>query len=602
MSFRLTRKSQVNHHIVTGVVCIALAAVVSAMASLNVALPDLARSTGATQTQLAWIIDAYSLIFAALLLPAGAIGDRYGRRRALIGGLAVFAGASAIAFTAGSANELIVLRGLLGVGAAFVMPATLSTITTTFPNEQRTRAVGIWATVGGASAVLGLVLSGILLEFFSWRSVFVVNIVVAVIAMLGAIRFVPESSHRDGSRLDKVGGALAMVGLVAIVFSIIEAPDVGWMAPRTVIGLGAGLAVLVAFVLWELRQDNPLLDPRHFRSRSLTAGSTSIFIQFFAFYGFAFVTLQYLQGVRGYSPLVATLAVLPLSGAMMPMGRVTPALVERFGSRHVGVTGLRFAGAGLVLISMIGTHSAYWLLLAGLVLLGIGMGAATIPATAAITEGLPRSQQGVGSALNDLSREVGGALGIAVVGSVLAAAYRSHLQLGAAVPPEVADKARGSFAVAVHIGGPVQSAAQSAFVDGLHYALLAAAMVAVVGATGVSVLLRARRERRPARDRVSGTPSALPLDRAGRLLVATPLGVASGRAQAGGMTADDRHPAALVGTCPTCGGATTFHDADAPSPAYYWCQTCQAGWSGPNPCDGVRFSTARGASFAGACK
>jgi MFS family permease len=348
-----TEKPDVDPNLVTAVVCVALGAVVSAMASLNVALPDLARSTGATQTQLEWIVDAYSLVFAALLLPAGAIGDRYGRRRALIGGLAVFIAASAVAFMSHSANELIVLRGLLGAGAAFVMPATLSTITTTFPADQRTRAVGIWASVAGGSAVLGLACSGLLLEFFSWRSVFAVNIVVAAVALAGTLRFVPDSSHPGTAKLDKVGASLAVAGLVALVFSIIEAPGAGWMTARTLAGLGAGLAILVLFVLWELRQDNPLLDPRHFRSRSLTSGSSSIFLQFFAFYGFAFVTLQYLQGVRGYSPMVATLSVLPLSAVMMPMAKITPKLTAGIGTRRVGVAGLVLVGAGLIVISRV---------------------------------------------------------------------------------------------------------------------------------------------------------------------------------------------------------------------------------------------------------
>jgi MFS family permease len=392
-----------------------------------------------------------------------------------------------------------------------------------------------------------------------------------------------------------------MAGLVAVVFSIIEAPDVGWMAPRTLVGLGVGLAVLVAFVQWELRQDNPLLDPRHFRSRSLTAGSSSIFIQFFAFYGFAFVTLQYLQGVRGYSPMLATLCVLPLSAAMMPMGRVTPKLVERFGSRHVGVAGLRFAGAGLVFISRIDSHSSYWLMLAGLVLLGIGMGAATIPATAAITEGLPRSQQGVGSALNDLSREVGGALGIAVVGSILAATYRSHLQVGAAVPPALADKARGSFAVAIHVGGPVQVAAQSAFVDGLRYALLAAAGVAFLGASCVSILLR-RRPSTVVSQGVASGPQTSAVDLPLGLVAATLSDGAPDRSLVGGMTYDARVFASCVGTCPTCGGQTVYHEAYSPSPAYYWCEHCQAGWSRANPCDGIEPPSGRIGSLAGACR
>jgi MFS family permease len=311
-------RRRVNTSIVTAVVCLALGAVAAAMASLNVALPDLARSTQATQTQLEWIIDAYSLVFAALLLPAGALGDRYGRRRALIAGLVIFGGASAVAMTASSANELIFLRGLIGVGAALVMPATLSTITGTFPPAERTRAVSVWAAVAGGSALLGLLCSGVLLEAFSWRSAFAVNVVLAAVAVLGTLCFVPESSHPDAPSLDRGGALLAMLGLVALVFSIIEAPEAGWLAARTLGGIAGGLAVLAVFAGWELRQPHPMLDPRHFRSLRLSAGSLSIFIQFFAFFGFTFVTLQYLQGVRGDSPLVAALSVLPLAATMMP--------------------------------------------------------------------------------------------------------------------------------------------------------------------------------------------------------------------------------------------------------------------------------------------
>ena len=316
--------SAVNTTAVTAVVCVALGAVTAAMASLNVALPDLARSTQATQTQLEWIIDAYSLVFAALLLPAGALGDRFGRRRVLIAGLVVFGGASAVAMTASSANELIFLRGLIGVGAALVMPATLSTITGTFPAAERTRAVSVWAAVAGGSALLGLLCSGLLLEEFSWRSAFAVNLVLAVIAIAGTIRFVPESSHPGAPRLDTGGALLAMVGLTVLVFSIIEAPEAGWATARTIGGIAGGLALLAAFAGWELRQHHPMLDVRHFRNPRLSAGSLSIFIQFFAFYGFTFVALQYLQGVRGDSPLTAALSVLPLAAAMLPVGRVIP--------------------------------------------------------------------------------------------------------------------------------------------------------------------------------------------------------------------------------------------------------------------------------------
>ncbi len=477
-----------NPTVVTTVVCIALGAVAAAMASLNVAIPGLVRSTHASQTQLEWIIDAYLLVFSVLLLPAGALGDRYGRRRALIAGLVVFGGASAAAMAVSSANALIFLRGLIGLGAALVMLATLSTITGTFPAAQRTRAVGVWAAVAGGSSVLGLLCTGILLEWFSWRAAFAVNVVLAVVAMAGTVRFVPESSAPDAPRVDAGGALIASAGLVALVFSIIEAPDTGWLSARTLGGVAAGLAALAGFVAFELRQRHPLLDPRLFSDRKLAAGSLSILIQFFAFFGFTFVALQYLQGVRGYTPLLAAVAVLPLSGTMMPTARVTSTLVSRFGSRAVCVTGLVLVAAGLAVISRVGTGTPYWLMLAGLVPLGVGMGAAMTPATAAITEALPPAQQGVGSALNDLSREVGGALGTAVLGSIVTAVYRSSLHLQG-VPAGLADQARQSFAVAIHAGGPVGTHARSAFVDGIHTGLLYAAGAAILAAISVAVLL-----------------------------------------------------------------------------------------------------------------
>jgi EmrB/QacA subfamily drug resistance transporter len=480
---------QVNLSLVTTVVCIALGAVSAAMASLNVAIPDLVRSTHASQTQLEWIIDAYLLVFSVLLLPAGALGDRYGRRKALVGGLIVFGAASVAAMMVSSANDLIVLRGLIGLGAAFVMPATLSTITGTYPPAERTKAVGVWAAVAGGSALLGLLCSGVLLHWFSWRAAFAVNVILAVIALIGAVRLVPESSQPDAPELDKAGALLAMVGLVALVYSIIEAPDAGWVNARTLGGLAAGLVALAGFVLLERRQQHPLLDPRLFSNRRLSAGSLSICIQFFAFFGFTFVSLQYLEGVRGYSPLVAALAVLPLSATMMPTARITSGLVARFGARIVCVTGLVLVAAGLVILSEIGTGSSYLVMLSGLVPLGIGMGAAMTPATAAITEALPQAQQGVGSALNDLSREVGGALGTAVIGSIVTAVYRSSLQLPGA-PAPILDQARSSFAIAIHAGGATGTQARNAFVDGIHTGLLYAAGAAIIAAVSVATLLK----------------------------------------------------------------------------------------------------------------
>jgi EmrB/QacA subfamily drug resistance transporter len=487
-----------RHAVVTAVVCLALAAVVAAMASLNVALPSIARATHASQTQLEWVIDPYSLVFASLLLPAGAVGDRYGRRRALLIGLTVFGGGSIVAMGAGSATILIVLRGVLGAGAALVMPATLSTITATFPAEQRARAVGVWAAVAGASALLGLLLSGALLAVFSWRAVFGVNVVLASLAVAGTLRFVPESADAEAPRIDLTGALIAVLGLVAIVFAVIEAPTVSWLAARTVIGIGGGLVVLVGFVAWEVRQAHPLLDPRVFRRAGLAAGSLSIFIQFFAFFGFTFVVLQYLQIVRGHSPILAAVSMLPLSAAMILTTRRISILAVRVGARRLCLAGLALIATGMAVLAQMGEHTSYLLQLAGIIPLGVGMGLAMTPATSGITEALPAAEQGVGSALNDLSRELGGALGIAVTGSVLTAGYRSHLHL-LGLPTGIVDQARSSLAVAAHIGGSTATRANLAFVSGLHLALLCAAVTAAAAIIPVAVLLTPRRARAAAR-------------------------------------------------------------------------------------------------------
>ena len=479
---------EVRHGAVTLVVCLALAAVVAAMSSLNVAIPDIARATHASQTELAWIIDAYSLVFAALLLPAGALGDRFGRRRALLVGLAIFGLGSLAAMTVSDAHELIGLRLVIGLGAALVMPATLSTITGTFPPEKRTRAVSVWAAVAGGAAVLGVVSSGVLLEYLSWRSVFGLNVALATIAILGAFAVVPESANPDAPRLDKGGSVIAVLGLVALVYSVIEAPTAGWLSVSTVAGIALGLLIMAGFIAYELRQRHPLLDPRVFRHRGLSAGSLIILVQFFAFFGFIFLILQFLQIARGDSALVAAVSMLPMALTMMPSARLAPALTSRVGSRGVCVVGLLLIAVALVVIAQVGATTPYVVLACGLLVLGAGMGCAMTPATSAITSSLPRDQQGVASAVNDLSRELGGALGIAIIGSIMTAVYRSHLVLPG-VPVPVADQARDSFAVAAHLGGSVAARADTAFVDGVHTALYCAAGVLVVTAGVVFALL-----------------------------------------------------------------------------------------------------------------
>ncbi|CAO5161458.1 MFS transporter, DHA2 family, multidrug resistance protein [Frankia sp. AiPs1] len=485
--------SGLRHGRVLAVTCLGLATVVSAMSSLNVALPSIATDTHASQTRLSWIIDAYSLVFASLLLPAGALGDRLGRRRALLAGLAIFGAGSAAAPFTSSAAALIGLRCVLGLGAALVMPATLSTITGTFPRERRAAAVSVWAAVAGSSAVVGVLASGLLLEVWSWRAVFVLGVVLAAVALLGTWRFVPDTADPQHPPIDVVGAVLAVAGLGALVYSIIEAPEHGWLSAATLVGIGLGAVLLAGFVGWELRTSNPLLDPRLFTRPAFAAGSLSIMLQFFAFFGLIFVLMQYLQLVRGDSALMAAVSVLPMTAGLIPASRLAPKLAGRIGARACCVAGLLLLTAGMAILAQVDEGSSYGLLAGGLFPLGLGMGFAMTPATTAITDSLPPALQGVGSAVNDLSRELGGALGIAVLGSLLGSAYRSHLSLPAAVPPALADKARASFGLAAHLGEPVRGHAQSAFVDGMTVALLGGAAATALAAIAVALLLRPHR-------------------------------------------------------------------------------------------------------------
>ncbi|MBN0043008.1 MFS transporter [Streptomyces actuosus] len=479
----------VRQTLVLVITCLALGGVVAAMASLNVALPNIARETHGSQTQLSWIIDAYSLAFASLLLPAGALGDRFGRRRALLAGLAIFGAGSGAAALTTDPTTLIALRAVLGAGAALVMPATLSTITSTFSGAQRARAVSVWAAVAGASAVVGILASGLLLELWSWPSVFVLNVVLALVALVGTLLYVPESAEPDASRIDVVGVLLSVVCLAAIVYSVIEAPTRGWGDAATLGGIGLGVVLLAAFVVWELRQSNPLLDPRLFRNRRFTAGSLSMTLVFFGFFGFIFVIMQYLQMVRGDSALVAAVSMLPLSVGMVPSSRLSPRLTARFGARGPWVVGLLAVAVGMGALAQIDARSSYWLIATALFCNGLGMGLAMTPATTAITGALPRALQNVGSAMNDLTRELGGALGIAVLGSILSATYRDGLDLTGA-PPQIAEAARSSLAAANAVGGPVADQARTAFLDGMRFALLGSSTVALLAVVAVSLLLR----------------------------------------------------------------------------------------------------------------
>jgi Major Facilitator Superfamily len=309
---------------------------------------------------------------------------------------------------------------------------------------------------------------------------------------------VPESADPGAPRLDRSGAALSVLALVAIVYSIIQAPTAGWLSGQTLTGLGLGLVLLAGFICCELRQHSPMLDPRLFTQRILGAGSLSIFVQFFAFYGFVFLILQYLQIVRGNSALIAAVSMLPMAATMLPTARLAPTLAAKFGARRTCTAGLLLI-AVIAQVSQVSQTSPYWLLAVGLLVLGVGLGAAMTPATSNITTALPPAQQGVASAINDLSREVGGAIGIAVIGSIMTAIYRAHLTVPG-VPAAILGHAKDSVAVASHIGGPVAAKADTAFIDGVHIALDTAAGAAVLAAVAVFLMLS-----RPASTPPTGT-------------------------------------------------------------------------------------------------
>ncbi|MFC4467781.1 DHA2 family efflux MFS transporter permease subunit [Streptomyces xiangluensis] len=500
-----TRKSAV-----LAVMCLALAVVVGMLASLLVAVPDMARDLRATESQLQWIMNAYGVAFAGLLLLGGALGDRWGRKGVLLAGLAVFTLASAAVLWTDDVNLMIGLRGLAGVGAALVMPMTLSIITTVYPPEERGRAVGIWSGVSFGSALLAVLLAGALLEAYSWRSVFLANAVLGALALVAAAVLAPTSRSAASAPLDVGGALLSVVGVGALVFGIVEGPELGWSDGAVLTGFSVGAAGLIAFVLWEVRTAHPLLDVKVFRLRGVAAGSLVITAESLAMFGFFFLGLQYLQQILGYSPLQSGLALVTMAVGAMVFSPVAPGFARRYGMRAVMGLGMALIAAGLGLLAATADGGRLWPFLAGTSVLGAGIAFAATPATAAIVAALPPAKQGVASALNDLTRELGGVLGIAVLGSVFNTTYRSDV--GDAVggmPDEAADAARDSLAGALRVasefggrpGAQLADAAREAFNSGMTNALLGGIAVVVFGAAAAVALLP--RQARP-RSEASG--------------------------------------------------------------------------------------------------
>jgi DHA2 family multidrug resistance protein-like MFS transporter len=482
-----------------GVLCISLLVIGLDNTILNVALPSLAQSLHATESHLQWMVDAYTLVFAGLLLTAGSLGDRFGRRSALFVGLAVFGASSLWAAWAGSATELILARAAMGVGGAFIMPSTLSVLTNSFRDpKERAKAIGIWAAVSGIGIVLGPTIGGWLLEHFWWGSVFLVNVPVVTAGLLAGYWLVPESRDPARPRVDALGAVLSIVGLIALVWSIIEAPSRGWTSSAVLGGFAVAAVVLGAFAWWELRVAEPMLNLRYFRNPSFAAASLSVTLVFFALFGTMFFLTQYMQFVLGYTALEAGQRVLPVATLILgaPVGIK---LAQRIGYKVVVAAGLTIVAGALWLLSTTSLSSGYAHVACVLVLLGFGMGVTMAPATDAVMGALPKAKAGVGSAVNDTTRQVGGALGVAVLGSVLSSVYGSRLDgtfAGRPLPEPARDGIGGALAVAAQmpaqVGDALAHAARSAFVDGMDRTLLVATGVALAGALLALVWLPAR--------------------------------------------------------------------------------------------------------------
>ena len=476
--------------------CLALVLVIAGVSMLAVGLPDVAADLGLSQTTITWVADAYALTLASLLLVAGALGDRFGRRGALLVGIVLFGVGSALSGLAGSGGELIAFRALTGLGGALIMPGTLSTITSVFPPEERARAVGIWAGFAGAGGTLGMLVAGWLLGAHSWQSMFFVTATAAAVTFLAIVAFVPATRSTEHVGLDPVGAVLSALGIGALVLGIIDGPIRGWSDPLTAGALAAGLGLAIAFVRWELRTDHPLLDPRLFRHRGFATGSASLLALFIALFGLFLVILQYLQLLLGYSALKSAVTLLPMTLLMIPISATAAPLAVRYGQKLIGGTGMAITSAGLLAFGALDAQSSFTALLVAQLILAVGIGLAMTPATNAIVSSLPPSKQGVASAVNDTTREIGTALGIAIMGSLFNTGYRRALDGDLdGLPAGIADQAREAPGLALRAAGQLgdrgdalASATADAFTSGMRLSMVFGA--ALLLATAAYIWLR----------------------------------------------------------------------------------------------------------------
>jgi EmrB/QacA subfamily drug resistance transporter len=473
------------------VLCLSLLIVFVGNSSLNVTIPTLSRVLGASTAQLQWVIAAYSLVFAGLLFSTGALGDRFGRKGALQLGLVIYLAACLLATASDAMWQLIACRAVMGIGAAFIMPSTLSILVNVFPAEERTKAIAIWASVTGAAGAIGPVASGWLLGRFWWGSVFFVNVPILMTALVAGHFLVPKSRDPEQAPLDPVGALLSIAGIVSLVYGLIEAPDEGWLSPITLVAFGAAAVLLFLFVMWELHVDEPMLDMRFFLNPAFSTGTGGMILIFLSMFGVMFLITQYFQLILGYTPLSAALRLLPMAPIMILVSPLTPRLSARFGANRVVAAGMLSVAGGLLMFRALTPHTPYWYVLISIVPLVTGIALSMSPMTASIMSAVPARRAGAGSAMNDATRELGAALGIALMGSLAASRYTASLRsVTRDLPVSVRRQANISLAdaqrAAHNLGGiagrVLTAAANHAFIDGIQLAVTAGAILALFAA------------------------------------------------------------------------------------------------------------------------
>ncbi|MER6442412.1 MFS transporter [Streptomyces sp. NPDC001185] len=491
--------------VILGVLMLSLLIVVLDNSILNVAIKTISTPAptglGATQSQLEWAINAYTLVFAGLLFTAGLLGDRLGRKKVLLAGLAVFGVGSALAAESGSPVQLIVFRAVMGFGAAFVMPATLAVLMNVFEREEQPKAIGIWAGGVGLAIAIGPITGGVLLAHFWWGSVFLINVPIVVLALGLMFWLVPDSRDPNPGRVDLVGVVLSVIGLVLLVYGIIKGGQLASFTDATVLAtIGAGVAVLVAFVVYEKRSDHPSIDVTYFKNKVFSAAIAAIALVFFALMGVTFFSVFYTQSVRGYSPLKTGVLMLPLAAAQLIFAPRARLVVDRIGNRATCTAGLLLLAAMLGAFATLKADTPIWLLEVIFFLMGTGMAHIMTPTSVVIMQALPREKAGSASALSNVFRQVGGALGIAVLGSVLSSAYRNGIEDKLSLlPPGLRHTAGESIEATLGVAaklGPRGEAfvtpANDAFLHAMHVTALCGAGVAIVGAVIVAVFLPGR--------------------------------------------------------------------------------------------------------------